>query len=245
MSVEGAGGDAEAFFLSRLETIDEVIRYVCVSHRLSSDESDDFASHVRLKLIEHDYAILRKFEGRSQFKTFLSIVVERLLLDLRISAWGKWQSSAAARHLGEVAVAFEQLTVRDGFQHEEAREILHARYGERASALEIERIAAALPARVRRRFEPDEALDAVAAPDRAIDDVAADGERQAMADRVSAVLNKVMDGLVERDALILALRYLDGYTVARISEIIGEDHKRLFRVIDKLLRQLRAEFENA
>jgi RNA polymerase sigma factor for flagellar operon FliA len=40
-------------------------------------EADDFASHPKLKLIEDDYAILRKFQGRSSLRTYLTVVIER------------------------------------------------------------------------------------------------------------------------------------------------------------------------
>jgi RNA polymerase sigma factor (sigma-70 family) len=243
MSAEGSGD--ESLFLSRLEDIEQVIRYVCGSHHLSTEEAEDFASQVRIHLIEHDYAVLRKFEGRCQFKTYISIVIERQLLDYRNSVWGKWRPSAAAKRLGDVAILLEQLTVRDGHPYAEACDILHTQHRVEVPTPELDRIAALLPNRMRRRFESDAALEGVPTRERTSDDLAADAGRQAVADRVSDVLNAVMDSLTERDALILALRFEDGCTVGHIAAIVGDDEKRLFRHIDKLLRQLRAELEKA
>jgi len=45
-------------------------------------------------------ALLAKFEGRSSLRTFLTVVIQRLFLDHRISAWGKWRPSAEARRGG-------------------------------------------------------------------------------------------------------------------------------------------------
>ena len=89
--------DYESRFLAQLDTVDRVVAFVCRRHRLSPDESDDFRSVARVKLLEHDYAILRAFEGRSSIQTYLTVVIQRLFLDYRISAWGKWRPSAEAR----------------------------------------------------------------------------------------------------------------------------------------------------
>src|SRR4030095_1838679 len=47
----------EALFLAQLGLIDSVVAFVCARHHLTSAEADDFSSHVRLKLIENDYAL--------------------------------------------------------------------------------------------------------------------------------------------------------------------------------------------
>lgn len=55
----------EAMFLSQLDLIERVTAFVCARNHLMGAEVDDFASHVKLKLVEGDYAILGKFQGRS------------------------------------------------------------------------------------------------------------------------------------------------------------------------------------
>src|SRR5687768_16697933 len=79
-----------------------------------------------MRLVENDYAIVRKFAGRSSFATFLSVVVQRMFLDFRIQAWGKWHSSAEAKRLGDTAVELERLLVRDGRTIDEAFAIISA-----------------------------------------------------------------------------------------------------------------------
>src|SRR5260221_10151464 len=114
----------EALFLSQLDLIERVIRFVSSRQHLSASDADDFASHVKLKLIEADYAVFRKFQGRSSLRTYLTIVIERLFLDYRISAWGKWRASAQAKRGGQGAGLLEQLLVRDGYGFEQACELL-------------------------------------------------------------------------------------------------------------------------
>src|ERR1019366_2147799 len=105
-----------------------VISFVSARHHLPGVEADDFASHVKLRLIEDDYAILRKFQRRSSLRTYLTVVIQRMFLDYRISAWGKWRPSAEAKRAGAVAVQLEQLMGRDGYRFGEACELLETNH---------------------------------------------------------------------------------------------------------------------
>ena len=100
----------EAFFVSNLALIEGVIGFVSRRHHLDAAEADDFEAHVKLKLVQDNYAVLQRFEGRCSLRGFLAVVVERLLLDYRTARWGKWRPSADAKRLGPTAVLFEQLT---------------------------------------------------------------------------------------------------------------------------------------
>jgi RNA polymerase sigma factor (sigma-70 family) len=238
-------GDGEALFLSQLDLIERVTAFVCARHHVAPGESDDFASHVKLKMIEDEYAVLKKFEGRSSLRTYLTIVIQRLFFDFRITAWGKWRPSAEARRAGSVGTLLEQLTVRDGYTFEEACELLRTNHRVAASRHDLECIAARLPDRAKRRFESDDALASVPAPTRAVEDVVADRDRRSIAHRTSEVLRSLMDRVDAQDALILALRFEDGQTVAEIAITLRQDQKGLYRRIDRLLRELRAGLEAA
>ena len=52
-------------FVSHLPEIERVIAWISARRHLSGADRDDFAAQVKLKLIEDDYAVLRKFEARS------------------------------------------------------------------------------------------------------------------------------------------------------------------------------------
>lgn len=99
--------NGEALFLAQLPAVDRVIAFVCRRHRLSPDEGAESAAVVRLKLVEGDYAVLRAFRGQSSIQTYLSVVIQRMVLDHRASAWGKWRPSAEARRGGRRSAARE------------------------------------------------------------------------------------------------------------------------------------------
>ena len=233
----------EALFLSQLDLIERVVAFVCARHHLAASEADDFGSYVKLTFVENSYAALAKFQGRSSLRTYLTVVIQRLFLDYRNRAWGKWRPSAEAKRAGHVAVLLEQFVVRDGHAFDEACELLRTNHHVTAERAELERLAARLPIRVRRRFEPEEALRHVPADDRQADDIVAERDRQATADRVSSVLKALMSRLDAQERLILTLRFEDGRTVAEIAAMLRLDQKALYRRVDRLLLELRRGLE--
>ena len=238
-----AGKDCEALFLSQLDLIERVIGFVCARHHLAAADADDFSSFVKLKFVDNHYALLAKFEERSSLRTFLTVVIQRLFLDHRISAWGKWRPSSEARRAGSTAILLEQLMVRDGHPFEEAYEMLRTNHGVAADRAELERLAARLPIRARRRFEPDDELENMPSRNRSVDDLAADRDRQATGERVSEALSTLMARMDPQDRLILALRFEDGRTVAEIAAILRLDQKALYRRVERLLKELRTGLE--
>lgn len=235
----------ESVFVSQLDVIERVIAFTCRRHRLSSTEADDFASHVKLRLIENDYAILRRFQGRSSVRTYLTVVIQRLFLDYRVKAWGKWRPSAEARRRGPVAVLLERLIVREGHSFEEAYELLKTNHGVEEERAALERLASRFPERTKRRFEADDALADLPSPERPPDAAVAERDSQQAAERLSKALGALMSSLETQDRLVLAMRFEDGRTVAEIAATLRLDQKRLYRRVDKLLRDLRAGLEAA
>jgi len=235
--------NGEALFTSQLELIERVISFVSSRHHLPGVEADDFGSHVKLKLIEDDYGILCKFQGRSSLRTFLTTVINHLFLDYRNAQWGKWRPSAEAKRAGAVAILLERLTARDNYSFEEACELMETNHQVIVGRKELEAIAARLPSRVKRRFESDEALAGVPADQRAVDDLIADQERAVIAARVETALKKAMEGLGAQDRLIFALRFHDGRTLVDIAKALRLDQKALYRRVERLLRELHSALE--
>jgi len=229
----------ETVLVSELATIERIINFVVARRRLRASEADEFASHVKLKLVEHDYAILRKFQGRSTLRTYLTIVIQRLFLDYSDAKWGKWRPSAQARRTGNVGMLLEQLLWRDGYTLEEASEIVVTNYRITVDKAELERIAALLPARPKRRFEDDASLSDRAADSPGADALTERGDRTRIAQRVSAALQRLMARAQPQDRLILVMKYVDGRSVADIASMLGIDQKHLYRRLDWLLRDLR------
>jgi RNA polymerase sigma factor (sigma-70 family) len=235
--------EAEALFLSELDLIERVIAFVCARYHLAGAEAEDFDSDVKLKLVQNDYAIIRQFEGRSTFRTFLTTVIQRIFLDRRISAWGKWRPSADARRIGPSAVLLDQLLNRDGYTLNEARELLATKYRMTVPSADFEQLAARVAIRPRRRFDSDDGLDEIPATGSDAGDLVIEHRREALAERVSAILRRVMSTLDPESQLILVLRFEDGRSVADIAATMHLDQKGLYRRVDRLLRQLRGALE--
>src|SRR6185295_1916310 len=105
----------EETYLQHLPTIERIASFVARRNHLNADEAAEFTQEVRFRLFDGDYAIIRKFEGRSLFSTYLTTVIGRLFHQWRVEQWGKWRPSAEAKRLGDKAIALERLLSRDGY----------------------------------------------------------------------------------------------------------------------------------
>ena len=237
--------DARALLEANLDLIERVIRFTARRQRLDESEIEEFASIVKLKLIENDYAVIRKFQGRSRFATFITIVVANMLRDYRIHHWGKWHASAEAKRLGDLAVELEQLLNRDGRSIDEALPVLRAHYPD-ATRESLEQLAQRLPERRARRRMVDLAeAEGVAGVDDAADENVLAAERQTTSQRLSQAVREAIGKLSEHDQLLLQLRFDSGFTTAQISRSMQIEQKLLYRRMEKLLKDLRAELERA
>ena len=74
--------------------IERAIESVCRRNKLDPGEADQFITHARLKLREDDGRLIRSFEGRSTFPTYLAVVLQRMFFRYRSSQ----KSSPAVEH---------------------------------------------------------------------------------------------------------------------------------------------------
>jgi len=70
----------EQVFIEHFLRIERIVALVVRRYHDSPAKSDDYASHARLKLVEDDDAVLRKYKGERALATDLSVVVSRLLM---------------------------------------------------------------------------------------------------------------------------------------------------------------------
>ena len=231
----------EELFLSQLQLIERVTASICRRHCFFGEDAKDFGAEVKLRLIDDDYAVLRKFRGKSLLKTYLTTVVANLFRDHLIRKHGKWRPSMMARRRGPEAVQLEHLLNRDGLGVEEAVESLKRNAKVELSRDELAELAAKLPVRPQRRFESDDKLRDVAGEDRAEERVL-DRERSETARRLEAALGKALGRLPHEDRLILK-RWLDGASIAAIGSQLGFDQRRLYTRKDKALKELAAGLE--
>lgn len=227
-------------YTAHAATIEAALAQASRMHRLAPDAADEFRSWARLRLLDHDQAILRKFAGRSSLRTFLITVVQRLYLDWRIAEWGKWRPTAEARRLGPVAIELERMVGRDRLTFGEAAQTLAARGV--ASLEECDATWRRLPRRPARRRVDEHHLATVPGPGRASDAVD-DHEADRAAAAVAAALGDAMRALTPGDQVLLQLRYWGGHTVARIAAMTGVDQKALYRRFDRIVTDLRRALE--
>jgi RNA polymerase sigma factor (sigma-70 family) len=231
--------DARELLVSNLALIERVVAFTCRRHGLKVDETEEFGGVVRLKLVENDYAVLRKFEGRSSFATFVTVVIHRMLLDYRIHLWGKWHASAEARRRGDAAVEIEKLLHRDKRTADEAYVLLSPRYPWLTREAFAE-IAAALP-----RREPRAKLVEIDDAAAVVSETGAPFplDRTRISELISAIVRTFIDALPAHDRLVLQLRFDSAMSVAQIARSLGVDQKQLYRTIEKRLRELRTALE--
>ena len=105
--------DPRQWYVEQLDVINRIASSVCRRNGVQGADAEDFVSDVRLKLLQDDYAVLRKYRGASSQTTFLTVVISNLFRDHRIKHWGKWRPSAEAKRHGEVAVRLEAAMVAE------------------------------------------------------------------------------------------------------------------------------------
>ena len=230
-------GAPAAVYLQHLQAIDRIAGSLCRRHGIRGADAEDFASEVRLRLLEDDYAVIRKHRGDSSMTTFLTVVIANLLRDYRVKMWGKWRPSAEAKRLGQTAVVLETVMYRDGFSFEEA-----CAFVERDGRLVVDRaqlreMAKKLPVRSPRRIEGEEALADIAALSQS-DGRVLEAERAEKHTAAQSVMNRWLATLASEDQLIIKLRFYEGLSVADVARALSLPQKPLYTRVARLLEGL-------
>jgi RNA polymerase sigma factor (sigma-70 family) len=232
----------EEIFLAHLPHIERVAVHAGRRRGLSAEETEEFVSSVRLKILEDDYAVLRKYKGQSRMDTYLTMVVQNAFYDYLNHLWGKWRPTAEADRLGPLAVQWERLRVRDGLGFEEACEVLRTNQGVEASRVELAALEAKLPPRnPPRRMEDEEKLQGHAADCPDPEAAALDHEAGERKKTVLGLLREALGTLPPEDRLIA--RMSGDFKVAEIARALKLDQKPLYRRLDRVFRSLREELE--
>lgn len=212
-------------------------------HRLPPQDRQDLVSIFWTHLAKDDHRVLRQFRGPAGIATYLRTVIDRLVLDMRTSLWGKWRPSARARRLGPPAEAFERLVVRDGRPPDEARALLRDMMGPNVPADLIRTVA--VPRSPHRRLV---SLDLAA------------GHRTTTADPFAALLDRhrerhgrvlgrhlqqTVGALPAEDQLLIRMRHGLGLKISQIAALLGADQKRLYRRFDTIHERLRSSLSAA
>jgi RNA polymerase sigma factor (sigma-70 family) len=232
-------------YLESLRMIERIAACVARRHHLDTNETEEFVQEVRVRLLDNDYAIIRKFEERSSFSTFLTTVIVRLYSQWRVEQWGKWRPSAEARRLGDKAITLERLLTRDGYSLGEAVRKLTT--GDSAFTIaELEAIYLRLPPRNPRTVVvPDDAVPDVVSPEPDAYERIEAGDRARTVRHACTKMDEVMKGMDAEDRVILQMRFWDARRVPDIAGALHLDQKKVYKRLDRLFLVLRRELESA
>jgi RNA polymerase sigma factor (sigma-70 family) len=239
-SLPGDDLTPEQICLGHLKLVQEIVAFGCRRSKFSPQDAEDFQGTVMIKLIEEDYAVFRLFEKRSDIRTYLTVVINRLLLDFQNHLWTKWRSSAEAGRLGPIAERLEKLMVRDKLSFGEACHILQGE-GVEMTEDELTEIRAKLPPRFTRTFITEETLLTMTSRGKRPDEVLEQKEQRSLAMRVLRVLFREIDNLPAEDRLLVKMR--SELKVADIARHRNMDQKGLYRRLNKIYERLRTALE--
>lgn len=235
--------DYQRLLVEHLDLIDQIVRTTGRRRHLSA-EQEEFAGFVRLRLIENDYAVLRKFQHRSSWRTYLAAVIERLSLDFCVERWGRWRPSAVADRLGPVAVLLERLVTRDGYTLDEALEIVQTSQSSGLSVRELRDLWGQLPVRLKTSEVGEEAAATVPSPETSESRVE-DAERRMNIERLARTLQSAIAALPDQDQVLLTLRYRHDLSIAQIARTSGISVPTLHRRLDRTIKELKRALTNS
>ena len=238
--------EPEAIFLRHLPWIEEVAAMVCRRNSVWGDDADDFISSARAKLMENEFAVIRKFRGDAEMKTYLARVVVLHFMERARERTGRWRPSAAAETAGQLAKDLEALVYRDGCTLSEAGERLRTMGRTTLSDTELGRVLGRLPTRGPLRpgdagADPLEQLAGGPGADHAL----VTDEEESARGRVLAALEEAMDQLSPEDRVLVRMHLADGRTVADAARALRLDQKTLYRRLPRLKSMLRERMERA
>ncbi|HEX8254185.1 MAG TPA: hypothetical protein VF846_13655 [Thermoanaerobaculia bacterium] len=231
---------SEELLQAQLPLIDTIIGRVCRRSRLSGPDAEDFASAVKLALIDNDYELLRNAAQRSSMAAYLTVVIQRMAVDERMRTFGRWQASAAARRLGEVGILAEVLLLRDRRSVDDALPLIRA-VDPSITRERLEELAASLPERFGRPRAVDlgaDGVEAVAGGENA-DALAVANDESRTAARVNRIVAQALGGFPLEDRMLIRFRFGSSMSIADISRILRLPQRPLYRRLEALLARLR------
>lgn len=235
---KGEPRDLECEFRTNLPLILDIVNFIAKKNCLSTDEASDFRSEVHLKLIENDYEVLAKFEGRSSIKTYFHVVLSRLFLDYRFKLWGKWRPSEAAKRLGTVAILLERYTHADGYTFQQAAQFLRQNHQIKAEEKELYALYESLPHRQKRMMVSDDILASKADDESLQEEHLIQREEQLKLEQAISVMNVCLGKLGVEDRTIIKMHFHQKLPLSKVAKALGLNQKKLYRRMAKILNQL-------
>jgi RNA polymerase sigma factor (sigma-70 family) len=230
--------DSLMFTADDLALLDSVIAALTRSRRMRAEDAEDFRQTVYVRLAQRGGGPFSHFEGRSSLRTYVNVVVYRMLLDWQNHQYGKWRPSVAATRRGSVAVMLERLTSRDRLSIEQAIEQMRTQ-DPRLAPRELRALADTQPMRPRRQLvQGDEVLMAQRVD---FEDPLEQAQKQHMIFLRRAMLARALVALGRDERLLIWLRYRRRLTVREVAGRIDAHPKSLYRRFDRILLTIRRQ----
>lgn len=220
-------------YVEHLDVINRISDSLCRRNGVRGADAEDFAADVRLKLLQDDYAVLRKYRGASSMTTFLTVVISNLFRDHRIKVLGKWRPSAEAKRLGPTAVLLEAAVYKYGQSFEQACSFLVHDGPPPIDRAELRKMLAKLPRRVPHRVDDGTSVEDVPSRDNA-DGPFLDQERDERMKAAKAALDRAIRRLDPEDGLIIRLHFFEGLSLADVARDLGVPQKPLYGRLKRL-----------
>jgi DNA-directed RNA polymerase specialized sigma24 family protein len=227
-----------ALLREHLPVIDKLLAAIARRLGLRGDDADEFTSWAHERLLDDDYAILRKWRGDAQITTYFTVVLTHLGYEFLAKDGGRWRPSAAARREGRVAILLERLLYRDRMRLGEAAEWLRTSGETKMTDRELAALRDRLPTRTHSRRDnagppSDEVADERTADAPLLADEADTARRAAI-----RALYAALERLAPLERLVVRMFFLDGQSIADTARALCLDAKPLYRLKDTALRTL-------
>lgn len=197
--------------------INQVVRDLSRRHFLAEAETEEFGETVIRALERNDFELLRAFDGRSTWETYLTLVVSREFFLFQGDLWGQWRPTASASRLGPAGVLLEELVLRDHLPVVEAAELMRTVHRVDLPKYRILELAQQL------RLERGRATAG------AVNGAGDDGFAEST---VHAALNDALGRLQPDDRLIVQLRFRDRQPLTRIARVMHVEVRPLQRRLE-------------
>jgi RNA polymerase sigma factor for flagellar operon FliA len=230
---------------ANLEVIARIVAAACRRARRYGPDAEDFAASVHLALIENDYGVLRRYQGRSAFSTYLTVVIERLMEDDRNRTMGRWRPSAEATRLGPAALLLESLVRRDRRSFEEALPLVQT-VDPSLTREQIQSMLQQIPERSPRAqiTQLDDVAAVLRTPDET-DAAALWNEARPLSAQTNEIVRDTLAALPAEDRALLQFRFAESMKIADISRMLRLPQRPLYRRIEALLERFRASLAAA
>lgn len=238
LAIINAITDPVTFLTNSYQKVDTIIRAVCFSYRLKPDDAEDFASEVKLRLVEDDYRILRVFTGKSSIETYLTTVISNSLRNLLRDRNGRWRPSEEAKRSGKIAERIEELVYRFHYPFHEAYQILTTNFGFKQSEHEVRDIFCKLKPRDRRPVAvscEEDIHDERGTPEMQM----AAAEQNLLEKKIEDIINEMRGELSSTDQLVLRMVFVDNLKLT----VVAEQLRLTRNEVDLRLREILTDFK--